>query len=108
MVAPHAPTRWGHTRGLYLSLISELNMDTILADRTVSMSHFKTNPAAVLREAKQKPVAVLNHNRPAFYVLKPSLFEAIMEELVDRDLQAKVAARLAEKVKAIEVDINTI
>jgi antitoxin StbD len=91
-----------------LALNLELIMDTILADRTVSMSEFKKNPAAVLRGAKEKPVAVLNHNRPAFYMLKPTLFEAIMEELVDRDLQAKVAARLAEKVKAIEVDIDSV
>lgn len=83
-------------------------MDTILADLTVSMSDFKKNPAAVLRVAKQKPVVVLNHNRPAFYMLKPSLFEAIVEELADRDLHAKVAARLAEKVKAIEVDIDSV
>jgi antitoxin StbD len=83
-------------------------MDTILADRTVSMSEFKRNPAAVLREAKRKPVVVLNHNRPAFYMLEPSLFEAIMEELIDRDLQATVAARLAEKAKAIEVDVDTV
>lgn len=83
-------------------------MDTILADRTVSMSEFKRNPAAVLREAKRKPVVVLNHNRPAFYMLEPSLFEAIMEELIDRDLQTTVAARLAEKAKAIEVDVDTV
>lgn len=83
-------------------------MDTILADRTVSMSDFKKNPAAVLRQAKQRPVVVLSHNRPAFYMLKPSLFEAIMEELADHDLQAKVAARLAEKARAIEVDIDSV
>lgn len=83
-------------------------MDTILADRTVSISDFKKNPAAVLRQAEQRPVAVLSHNRPAFYMIKPSLFEAIMEELADRDLHAKVTARLAEKAKAIEVDIDTV
>ena len=83
-------------------------MDAILADQTVSMSDFKKNPAAVLREAKHKPVAVLSHNRPAFYMLKPSLFEAIMEELIDHELQAKVAARLAEKMNAIEVDIDSV
>lgn len=83
-------------------------MDVLLADRTVSISDFKKNPAAVLRQAKNRPVAVLSHNRPAFYMLKPGLFEAIMEELADHDLQAKVAARLAEKSQAIEVDIDTV
>ncbi len=42
-------------------------MDTIYADQTISMSEFKKNPEQVLRSAGEKPVAVLNHNRPAFY-----------------------------------------
>ena len=45
-------------------------MDTVLADVTVSMSEFKRNPAAVLREANHRPVAVLNHNRAAFYMFR--------------------------------------
>ena len=40
-------------------------MHAIFADTTISMSEFKKNPAAVLREAGNRPVAVLNHNRPA-------------------------------------------
>lgn len=83
-------------------------MDTILADRAVSMSELKRNPAAVLRNAKSRPVAVLNHNRPAFYMLEPELFEAILEELGDRDLHAKVLARLSEKDQAVEVDIDSV
>ena len=49
-------------------------MEAILADVTVSMSEFKKNPAAVLREANNRPVAVLNHNRAAFYMIEPQLF----------------------------------
>ena len=41
-------------------------MDAIYADLMISMSEFKKNPAAVLREAKSRPVAVLNHNKAAF------------------------------------------
>jgi PHD/YefM family antitoxin component YafN of YafNO toxin-antitoxin module len=44
-------------------------MQTIYADTTISMSEFKKNPAAVLREAGNRPVAVLNHNRAAFYMV---------------------------------------
>lgn len=49
-------------------------MDTIYADYSISMSEFKKNPAQVLRTAGEKPVAVLNHNRPAFYMVTPKLF----------------------------------
>ncbi len=48
-------------------------MDVIYADLSVSMSSFKKSPAEVLRNAGGKPVAVLNHDRLAFYMLPPRL-----------------------------------
>jgi len=83
-------------------------MDTIYADYSISMSEFKKNPAQVLRSAGEKPVAVLNHNRPAFYMVTPKLFEALVEKLVDLDLAELVRHRLAHKDTAIEVDIDKI
>lgn len=56
-------------------------MDTIYANYSISMSEFKKNPAQVLRAAGGKPVAVLSHNRPAFYMVTPQLFESLVEEL---------------------------
>ena len=83
-------------------------VDTIYADLSISMSEFKKNPAQVLRTAGGKPVAVLNHNRPAFYMLSPRLFEAFIEEMTDRDLNELARTRLAQKDDAIEVDIDAI
>jgi antitoxin StbD len=83
-------------------------MESILADLAVSMSEFKKNPAAVLRGANNRPVAVLNHNRPAFYMVEPPLFEAFMEELADQDLHRKVLRRMADKSKAVEVGIDDL
>lgn len=83
-------------------------MQTILADVAVSMSEFKKNPAAVLREANKRPVAVLNHNKAAFYMLEPDLFEALMEELADKELLQKARTRLARKNEAIEVDFDDL
>ena len=83
-------------------------MDTIFADYSISMSEFKRNPAQVLRTGGEKPVAVLNHNRPAFYMITPKLFEALVEELADRDLVDIARQRLASKDTAIEVDIDQI
>jgi antitoxin StbD len=83
-------------------------MDTIYADYSVSMSEFKKNPAQVLRAAGEKPVAVLNHNRPAFYMVTPRLFEALVEEMADRNLVDLVRQRLAHKDSAVEVDIDRI
>uniref|UniRef100_A0A831TZ77 Antitoxin n=1 Tax=Geobacter metallireducens TaxID=28232 RepID=A0A831TZ77_GEOME len=83
-------------------------MDTIYADLSVSMSEFKKNPAQVLRTAGEKPVAILNHNRPAFYMVTPKIFEALVEALADRELTEIVRHRLAQKDQAVEVDIDTV
>jgi antitoxin StbD len=64
-------------------------MQTLLVDRAVSMSEFKKNPAAVLRQAAGRPVAVLNHNRVGFYLLEPPLFQALLQELA----QSRTAAQ---------------
>lgn len=58
-------------------------MESIFAAVTVSMSDFKKNPAAVLREAGGRPVAVLNHNRAAFYMVEPGLFKQMNEKLAE-------------------------
>lgn len=81
-------------------------MDAIYADYSISMSEFKKNPAQVLRTAGEKPVAVLNHNRPAFYMVTPRLFEALVEEMANRDLDELVRRRLAVKDTAVEVDLE--
>ncbi|WP_374490390.1 type II toxin-antitoxin system Phd/YefM family antitoxin [Zoogloea sp.] len=83
-------------------------MQKILADVSVSMSEFKKNPAAILREARKRPVAVLNHNKAAFYMVEPELFEAIMEEIADQDLYKKVLARLADTSSAIEMSLEQL
>ena len=83
-------------------------METLMTNQTVSMSEFKRNPAAVLKSANNRPVAVLNHNKPAFYMVQPAFFEALLEEMADRDLEALVLSRLAEQDDALEVDIDTV
>lgn len=83
-------------------------MDVIYADYSVSMSEFKKNPAEVLRNAGEKPVAVLNHNRPAFYMVTPKMFEAMLEEIADKELISKVRTRLESLADAVEVDIDKI
>lgn len=85
-----------------------MNIETIYADLSISMSEFKKNPAQVIRVAGEKPVAVLSHNRPAFYMLTPKIFKALLEELADRDLPELVRQRLAQKDQSVEVDIDTV
>ena len=83
-------------------------MDTIYADLSVSMTEFKKNPAKIVRSADRKRVAVLNHNKPAFYMLAPELFEALLEELDDKELVEIARQRLSTKDDIVTVDIDEI
>ena len=85
-----------------------MNMETIYADYSISMSEFKKNPSQVLRIAGEKPVAILNHNRPAFYMVTPKIFEILVEALAERDLTELARNRLAQKNQSVEVDIDTV
>lgn len=83
-------------------------MATVLSELSVSMSNFKNNPAAVLREAGNRVVAVHNHNRPGFYIVEPALFVSTLDKLGDRGLHRKAAARLADKARAVEVGLEQL
>lgn len=83
-------------------------MKARLAATAVRMSELKRNPAAVLRGASHRPIAVLKRNRVAFYVLEPRLFEAMMDEFADQELCGRAVSRLADKSRVIEVDIDEL
>ncbi len=83
-------------------------METILSDLSISMSEFKKNPAEVLRESGDQPVAVLSHNKPAFYMVSPHLYAAMLEELEDLRLSRLAAERIKQKGKAIEVSLDQL
>jgi antitoxin StbD len=83
-------------------------MEAVYTDRSISISEFKKNPAQVVRDAEDRPVAVLSHNKPAFYMVKPALFEALLEQLADLELAPLVLERLAHRDAAVEVDIDEV
>ena len=83
-------------------------MKARLAATAVSMTEFKRSPAAVLRGANHRLVAMLKRNRVAFYVLEPLLFEAMMDALADQELYCRASSRLVNQLRAIEVDIDEL
>jgi antitoxin StbD len=64
-------------------------MEQVLATRSVSITELKRSPSAVLEQAGAEPVAVLNHNRPAAYLLSPEVYESMLERL-NADLRAAI------------------
>jgi antitoxin StbD len=64
-------------------------LEQVLATRSVSITELKRSPSAVLEQAGAEPVAVLNHNRPAAYLLSPEVYESMLERL-NADLRAAI------------------
>ncbi len=56
-------------------------MEQLLATRSVSITELKRSPSAVLEQAGSEPVAVLDHNRPATFLLSPEVYESMLTRL---------------------------
>ena len=69
-------------------------MERVLASRSVSITELKRSPSAVIEQAGSEPVAVLNHNRPAAYLLPPHVYEAMLERL-NADLRLAIQEGIA-------------
>jgi len=69
---------------------------SLLADTGVSISELKKNPSAVIEAAGGFPVAVLNRNTPAAYLVPAKAWEELMDRLEDIELAEIVRARANE------------
>ena len=81
-------------------------MEALLASLSIGISEFKKNPAKVLREAGRRPVAVLNHNKPTFYLVESRLFEALVEHVEDIELADFAAKRVAKGERTVRMNLD--
>jgi antitoxin StbD len=83
--------------------IKVMNMP-LLASQGVSISELKKNPTAVIEAAEGGPVAILNRNRPAAYLIPAEAWENIMERLEDIELAEIVRQRESEIGIPVNID----
>ena len=79
---------------------------TIYARNTVSMTDLRRNPSEVIEVANVAPVAVLNHNKPAAYLISAAAFEQMLEQLENAALTKIVKAR--QGGKSVKVNIEDL
>jgi antitoxin StbD len=77
---------------------------TIYASTTVSITDLRRNPGAVIEEAGNLPVAILNHNRATAYLVSAEAFEAIMDRLEDIELAELVRERRGGETVKVTLD----
>ncbi|HYC94743.1 MAG TPA: type II toxin-antitoxin system prevent-host-death family antitoxin [Sphingomicrobium sp.] len=83
-----------------------MRLEPILADAGASITDLKKNPSAVIEAAHGEPVAILNRNKPAAYLVPAKTWEAIMDQLEDIELAEIVRQR--EGQEEIEVSIDEL
>ena len=77
---------------------------SIYAQTTVSMTDLRRNSSAILQDAGDSPVAVLNHNKPAAYLMSARAYEALLERLDDAELTQIVKQRQGGKRVKVKLD----
>ncbi len=83
-------------------------MKQVLSSCSASITELKKNPTALLNDAEGSPIAILNHNVPAAYLIPADTYEWLMDKLEDIELAQIVTDRASEKNKAIEVSIDDL
>ncbi|MES3040854.1 MAG: type II toxin-antitoxin system Phd/YefM family antitoxin [Pseudomonadota bacterium] len=76
----------------------------ILAETTVSVSELKKNPMAAVAAGEGFPVAILNHNEPAFYCVPARAYEALIQRIEDLELNALADARASQAEIKVTLD----
>ncbi len=83
-------------------------MQTLLATQVASISELKRNPTKLINNAHGRPVAILNHNTAAAYLIPVAMFEMLMELVDDNVLHQIVEQRLSDNSRSVRVDIDEL
>lgn len=76
----------------------------VLAEVTASISELKKDPMGVVSAGEGMPVAILNHNHPAFYCIPADAYERLLNCLEDAELNAIADSRKGQRAISIKID----
>ncbi|MHC8408926.1 type II toxin-antitoxin system prevent-host-death family antitoxin [Pseudomonas sp. Hz4] len=79
-------------------------MEQLLASRSVSITELKRSPSTVIEQAGSEPIAVLNHNRPAAYLLPQAAYQELLDRLQAAEIREAIAASRHDPRPAIAAD----
>jgi antitoxin StbD len=92
-------------RVLFEALIGASAMThIILAEVTASVSELKKNPMGTVAAGEGFPVAILNRNEPVFYCVPAKAFEAMMDIIEDKKLNAIANSRRGQRRIRVKLD----
>ena len=83
-------------------------MDVLFSTHSIGISDLREAPARAFEQAGDQAVVVLNHNRPAGYIVSSQLMASILDQLADKAASKKAESRLATLKTARKVSIDEL
>jgi antitoxin StbD len=83
-------------------------MDALLTARSIGISDLREAPARAFEQAGDTAVVVLNHNRPAGYIVSTRLMAALLDQAADRVIAAKATARVTTVKSARKITLDEL
>ena len=80
----------------------------VMAPLSASITDFKSNPNAVIKQSNGEAIAVLKSNQPCFYAVPPELYESMFEALEDLALLVQANARMKDGTEPVEVRLDDL
>lgn len=71
---------------------------------TASITELKKSPMDTVLAGKGEPVAILNRNTPAFYCIPAELYDQMVEQLEDLELNSIADSRAHQKRIRVNID----
>jgi len=84
------------------------NVARMMAGMSASITDFKANPNAVMKQSEGEAIVVLKSNEPCFYAVPPKLFETMTEAMEDLALLMQANARLNDNKELVEVNLDDL
>jgi antitoxin StbD len=89
-------------------MLSQTLAKPLLATSAMGVTQLKRNPSAAIREAGDTPVAILQHNTPAAYLISAARYEAMLDVLDDVALRPLILDRQRELNQALVQEIDEL
>ena len=85
-------------------------MNAIHAGISIGVTELRESPTRILKRAEDEDqaVAILNHNKPAGYIISPKMMEAMLDSIADRIAENRAKERLASLHKARKIKIDEL
>ncbi|MDX8399742.1 MAG: type II toxin-antitoxin system prevent-host-death family antitoxin [Gallionellaceae bacterium] len=91
-------------------IIQGAEMNDIHAGISIGVTELRESPTRILKRAEDEnqAVAILNHNKPAGYIISPRMMEAMLDSIAERLAETRAKKRLSTLNKARKVTLDEL